>query len=76
MAPAIAANPGHLAYYYCFDIADPDSILAFQQYQSVEASQEFLKTESYSAYLKEVEPLLMGPPQVEALTPIWSKGGL
>lgn len=73
MAPAVAANPDHLAYFYCFDYADPDSICAFQQYSSQEASQEFLKTASYAAYLQEVEPLLMGPPEVTALTPVWCK---
>lgn len=73
MAPAISANPGHIAYFYCFDTSDLDSIYAFQQYASAEASQDFLKTESYAAYLKEVEPLLSGPPQVTALTPMWSK---
>jgi quinol monooxygenase YgiN len=46
----------------------PDSICAFQQYSSVEASQDFLQTSSYAAYLKEVEPLLAGAPQVAALT--------
>ena len=74
MAPAISANSSHMAYFYCFENGDPDSILAFQQYDSVEASQSFLKTESYAAYLKDVEPLLSGPPQVTALTPMWSKG--
>lgn len=74
MAPAVSANPGHLAYFYCFDNADPDAILAFQQYVSAEAAGEFLKTDSYAAYLQEVEPLLSGPPQVTALTPMWSKG--
>ena len=73
MAPAIAVNPGHTSYFYCFDNNDPDSIYAFQQYVSAEASQEFLKTESYAAYLKNVEPLLSGPPQVTALTPMWAK---
>jgi quinol monooxygenase YgiN len=74
MAPAIAANPGHLSYFYCFDNSDPDSIHAFQQYASVEASQDFLKTDTYAAYLKNVEPLLSGPPHITALTPMWSKG--
>ena len=73
MAAAISANPGHTAYFYCFDNNEPDSIYAFQQYLSMEASQEFLQTTSYAAYLLEVEPLLAGPPQVTALTPIWSK---
>lgn len=74
MAPAIAANPGHSAYFYCFDNSDPDSVCAFQLYASIEASQAFLKTDSYAAYLKDVDPLLSGPPQVTALTPKWSKG--
>ena len=39
----------------------------------MEASQEFLQTSGYAAYLKEVEPLLAGLPQVTALTPIWAK---
>ena len=73
MAPAVSANPGHTAYFYCFDNTDPDVISAFQVYESAAASQAFLKTESYLAYLKEVEPLLAGPPQVTSLTPVWSK---
>ena len=54
MAPAISANPGHTAYFYCSDNNEPDSIFAFQQYVGIEASQEFLQTSSYAAYLKEV----------------------
>ena len=73
MEPTIAANPGHLAYYYCFDDADPDAISAFQVYDSAESSQRFLETDSYAAYLREVEPLLSGPPQVTGLTPVWTK---
>jgi quinol monooxygenase YgiN len=73
MAPAIASSPGHVAYFYCLANADPDAIYAFQQYASVEASRAFLETDSYAAYLKEVEPLLAGPPRVTALTPVWSK---
>ena len=73
MAPAIAANPGHTAYFYCFDNADPDSISAFQQYLSIEESRAFLKTASYAAYLKDVEPLLAGSPEITTLTPVWSK---
>lgn len=34
MVPAISNNPGHTAYFYCFDNADPDVICAFQHYES------------------------------------------
>lgn len=73
MAPAIAANAGHTAYFYCFDDGDPDSICAFQQYANADAAQDFLRTSSYAAYLKEVEPLLSGSPELTSLTPLWSK---
>jgi len=74
MAPAVSGNPGHVAYFYCFDNADRDSISAFQVYESAAASKAFLATREYAAYLEDVEPLLLGPPQVTALTPMWSKG--
>ncbi|WP_104106186.1 antibiotic biosynthesis monooxygenase [Nocardioides sp. 616] len=73
MAPAVGDNPGHLAYFYCFDNADPDAISAFQVYDSPESSQQFLESEAYLAYVQDVEPLLSGPPQVTALTPVWTK---
>lgn len=73
MAPAINDNPGHVAYVYSFDNSDPDAITAFQVYADEQASQDFLQTPAYVAYLEEVEPLLVGPPQVTALAPVWSK---
>jgi quinol monooxygenase YgiN len=73
MAPAVAANSGHLAYFYCFDESNPDAITAFQVYADAESSAAFLQTDAYRAYLVEVEPLLTGPPQVSAHTPVWSK---
>lgn len=33
MEPVVSTNPGHTAYIYCFDNADPDSISAFQVYE-------------------------------------------
>ena len=73
MAPAISRNPGHLAYYYCLDNNDPDAIVAFQIYDSIESSQAFLLTDAYATYLQEVDPLLTGPPQLTASTPVFSK---
>lgn len=43
-------------------------------YTDAESAQSFLKTESYAAYLREVEPLLSGSPEVTTLTPMWVKG--
>lgn len=74
MAPAVDANPDHLAYYYCFDHDDPDVIRVFQLYRNAEAATAFLQHESYVAYLAAVEPLLEGPPEVRSATPRWVKG--
>ncbi|MEO6435829.1 MAG: antibiotic biosynthesis monooxygenase [Tepidisphaeraceae bacterium] len=76
MQSNIAGNPGHEAYFYCFDNNDPDAILAFQQYSDSAAAQSFLQTASYAAYLKEVEPLLAGPPELTFATPVWVKEGI
>jgi quinol monooxygenase YgiN len=73
MAPAVSGNAGHHAYYYCFDDADVDGICAFQVYADANASREFLRSQSYADYLRAVEPLLVGPPQVTTLTPVWTK---
>ena len=62
------------ANFYCYNDNDPDSICVYQQYSDHESSQAFLKHPSYADYLKEVEPLLAGEPEVTAATPVWVKG--
>ncbi len=76
MRPAIAANSGHEAYFYCYDDNDADVICAFQQYKNAEAASDFLATTHYAEYTREVEPLLAGPPQVTTLTSVWVKPAL
>ena len=73
MAPAIAANPDHVSYYYCFDPDDEDVIRVFQLYRSAAAASEFLRHPNYLAYLAAVEPLLDGPSEVRRATPQWTK---
>ena len=72
MAPAVAANPGHEAYFYGFG-AQPDTICAFQRYSSRDEASAFLRTPAYAAYEAEVRPLLSGEPQVTALDVLWMK---
>jgi quinol monooxygenase YgiN len=73
LQPAIAANPAHEAYFYCYDVADPDVIRVFQQYRDQDEAQAFLATSAYAAYVAAVEPLLCGPPEVLAASPVWAK---
>ena len=73
MRPAIASNPGHLDYFYCFAADDGDVIRVFQRYVDRDAAQAFLGHPSYRAYLAEVEGLLAGPPEVVEAEVMWSK---
>ncbi len=73
MAPAVASNDGHLAYFYCFDNDDQDVLRVFQLYADRAASEAFLKHPNYADYLVEVEGLLAGPPQVHSAEPQWQK---
>ena len=73
MRPAIASNPGHIDYFYCFAANDADVIRVFQRYVDREAAQAFLQHPSYQAYLAEVEALLAGPPEVTDATVMWAK---
>ena len=74
MQPAIANNPGHVAYFYCFASDDTNVIRVFQRYVDRDAAQSFLRDPSYLAYVAEVEDLLEGPPAVVEAKVVWSKG--
>lgn len=73
LAPAVTSNPGHLAYTYCFDDADPDVICAFQVYRNDDDAAGFQRIPAYAAYEEAVAPLLTGSPSVQRLTPMWTK---
>ena len=74
MPAAVAANPGHLAYFYTFDAADPDVIRAFQVYTDEAAAQAFLNEDAYRDYVVAVEPYLSGLPDVALSQVVWAKG--
>lgn len=73
MPEAVQANDGHRAYVLCASHADPDELLIFQEYRDAAAAQEFLGNPHYLRYLEESSGLLSGPPEVEAVEPLWSK---
>ncbi len=74
LRPAIDANPGHVAYFYCFDDADPDVIRVFQHYRDGASARAFLVGDWYESYLEAVEPFLTGEPEVHLATSQWVKG--
>lgn len=73
MPGAVDGNDGHEAYVFCASHADPDVLVVFQQYRDAAAAQAFLGDPAYLAYLEESRNLLAGPPEVEAVEPLWSK---
>ena len=73
MAPTVAENPGHLAYFYSFPDDDPDLIRVFQLNADRAASVAFIEKPSYKLYLDAVSHLVAGPPEICEATPVWTK---
>lgn len=73
MPAAIEANEGHEAYVFSTSYADPRVLVVYQQYRDAAAAQAFLGDPAYLAYLEASRHLLAGPPEVEAVQPLWSK---
>jgi quinol monooxygenase YgiN len=71
--PRAAANPDHLAYYFCFDDADPDVVCVFQLYRNREAMDHFLAGDWYPDYLAEVGTVVTEAPQVMPASLVWQK---
>jgi quinol monooxygenase YgiN len=71
--PRAAANPAHLAYYFCFDAADPDVVCVFQLYSSEDAMKDFLAGTWYADYLAEITPLVADAPQISPAALVWNK---
>ena len=71
--PRAAANPHHLAYYFCHDAADEDVVCVFQLYTDEQAMRDFLSGDWYPDYLAEVSALSAAPAQVLPAHPVWIK---
>ncbi len=71
--PRAAANPDHLAYFFCLDEADADVISVFQLYSDHAAMQHFLSGDWYPVYLQAVGEVVAEAPQVMPASLVWSK---
>jgi uncharacterized protein YndB with AHSA1/START domain/quinol monooxygenase YgiN len=71
--PRAAANSAHLAYYFCFDTADPDVVCVFQLYTSEAAMTEFLAGAWYPDYLAEIAAVVAEPPHIMPASVLWAK---
>ena len=71
--PRAAANPGHLEYFFSYDVKDPDTVVVFQLYQDQQAMDEFLAGAWYPEYLKAVAEVVANPPEILPATLVWQK---
>lgn len=71
--PRAATSPEHLAYYFCYDDKEPDSICVFQLFTDDQAFKRFLEGEWYPEYLKEIEEVVAEAPQIQPASLIWQK---
>jgi len=71
--PRVEANPGHEAYFFCYDETDPDVICVFQLYTDVDARHTFTEGSCYPAYLNDLAEFVNAPPQITHATPVWTK---
>jgi quinol monooxygenase YgiN len=72
--PRVRDNPGHQAYYLCYDDSDSDVIRVFQLYTNRAAAKDFLSGSWYAEYMREVSQFVATQPEIELAELIWTKG--
>jgi quinol monooxygenase YgiN len=70
----IEAADVQLAYFYCYDAKDPDTIVAFQLCTDKSGVEDFTKQPWFHDYEAETAALVDGPSEYRSVTPIWTKG--
>lgn len=70
----IAGSNGQLAYCYCYDDDNPDTVIVFQLAANQASGREFVKQPWFADYERETAALLAGPSEFRAATPQWVKG--
>lgn len=72
--PWVAAADGALSVYYCYDDADPDTIIVFQVAADPATAQSFVTQPWFPDYQRETQALLAGQSELRTATPQWVKG--
>jgi quinol monooxygenase YgiN len=72
--PHANSNPGHMAYFFCYDSDNETGITAFQIFTDKAAKDAFLTSEWYPEYLEKISAFIVEPPQIVMSELVWSKG--
>lgn len=70
----VAGSTGQLAYYYCYDDRDPDTVVVFQLAADPASGRDFVTQPWFADYERETAALLAAPSEFRAATPEWVKG--
>lgn len=74
LAPRAQANAAQELVLWCADEMDADTFYLFEVYRDQAATQANAQASWFWDYMKEVQPLLAGQPEVALATPLWAKG--
>lgn len=71
--PNAFKNPAHLSYFFNYEENDPNRVIAFQVFSSVRAKDEFLESDWYPEYIRQVSEYIAEPPDITTASLVWSK---
>lgn len=74
LAPRAQANNAQELVLWCADDTDPDTFYLVEIYSDHEAPQANAQAPWFWDYMKEVQPLLAGQPEMMLASPQWAKG--
>ena len=61
---------------YCYALEDENTICLFELMSDPSALETTVQSDWFAEYQEQLKPLLAGPPEIIATTPIWAKGAL
>lgn len=74
LAPRAQANAAQELVLWCADTMDADTFYLFEVYTDQAATQANAQAAWFWDYMREVQPLLAGQPEVAITSPVWAKG--
>ena len=74
LKPRVQDGDTQDAYFYCYDLQDPNTFYIFELYASQDAMEANSKAPWFWEYVQAAGPLLDGQPEVGMTTAVWGKG--
>ena len=68
MACATQGEPGCVAYRFSADLADPNTFLVFEEWESEDALARHFQSEHMRVFRERIPALVAGPPRIQRYT--------